>query len=124
MSERRVTIRLTISNASDARSADPENVSTASEYTGGTDATIDHSTYANTMAVEYGRCSFAIVQPFATQSEKPSTRYAACSMVVSGDIHGRTKPLSSVALKMYQITYPIAIARMASHLCSLICEVE
>jgi len=45
-------------------------------------------------------------------------------MVVSGDIHGRTKPLSSVALKMYQITYPIAIARIASHLCSLICDVE
>lgn len=69
MSERSVIRRLTISNASDEPSADPENVSTAIEYTGGTDATIDHNTYANTMAVEYGRCSFAIVQPFASQSK-------------------------------------------------------
>jgi len=69
MSERSVMSRLTISNASEVPSADPENASTASEYTGGTDATIDHSTYANTMAVEYGRCNFAIVQPFASHNK-------------------------------------------------------
>src|SRR5215813_7133807 len=124
MSERIVTSRLTISSASVAPSTDPAKVFTASEYTGGTDATIDQITYANTMAVEYGRCSFAMIQPFASHTEYMITRYAACSIVVSGPHHGRTTPLRSVALKTYQMAYPIAIARMASHLCSLIWEVE
>jgi len=30
---------------------------------------MDQRTYANTIAVEYGRCSFAIVQPFAIHNE-------------------------------------------------------
>jgi len=99
-----VTSLVTTSHASAEPSVEPASVVSARAYTGGTDATIDHSTYANTIAVEYGRCSFAIVQPFASHSEYINTMYAAFSIVVSGDIHGRTKPFSSVALKTYQIT--------------------
>src|SRR5215831_16062478 len=76
------------------------------------------------MAVEYGRWSFAIVQPFAIQIEYPMARYAAFSNVVSGSSHGRTNPLRIVALNTYQITSPVAMARAVSHLCSMICDVE
>ena len=99
-----VATREKTSDATTELTLDSWTASSARVNTTGTEYTIAQSMYANTIAEEYGRCSFAMIQPLAIQMAYESTMYAARSTVVSGDIHGRTKPLSSVTLKTYQIT--------------------
>src|ERR1043166_958486 len=114
--------RANTDHASDTPSVAPSSVLTTRAYTGCTEAPKAHNAYASTIAVEYGRCSFAMTNPFASHSTYAIRKYIDRSSVESIPSQGRSIPFSSVALNTSQITYPMAIARAASHLCATICE--
>src|SRR4051812_6014831 len=92
----------------------PAKASMAAAYTGETDRTTRKSAYANTIAVEYGRCRRPISQPLASHAIEAITGYSACGATVSH--HGWTISRIPKRITIDANTHPVAIARSASHL--------